>query len=68
MQKRLSYDRKDGIEMMNKKQAIAYGKKIGCKFYVKNGNGGLLGGFTTLEAAKRCKGPLVSDWAIEEAI
>ena len=29
-----------------------YTQDFGCKFYVKNGNGGLLGGFTTLEAAK----------------
>ena len=41
--------------MMNKKQALAYGKRIGCKYYVKNSNGGLLGGFKTLEAAQACK-------------
>ena len=36
---------------MNKEQAISYGKRIGVKYYVKNSNGGLLGGTTTKEAA-----------------
>ncbi len=47
--------------MMNKAQAIAYGKRIGCKFYVYNENGGLLGGFTTREAAERCK----AEWELD---
>ena len=29
--------------MMNKEQAIAYGKRNGVKYYVKNSLGGLLG-------------------------
>lgn len=41
--------------MMTKSQALAYGRRIGCKFYVRNSNGGLLGGFTTREAAEKCK-------------
>lgn len=41
--------------MMNRAQAEAYGKRIGCRYYVKNSNGGLLGGFKTLEAAEACK-------------
>ena len=41
--------------MLNKSQAIAYGQRIGVKYYVKNSLGGLLGGFTTLEAAEACK-------------
>ena len=38
--------------MMNQKQAISYGKKIGVRYHVRNSNGGLLGGTKTLEAAK----------------
>ena len=30
--------------MMNPNQAIAYGQQIGVKFYVRNSNGGLMGG------------------------
>lgn len=41
--------------MMNRIQAVAYGRQIGVKYYVKNSNGGLLGGFTTLAAAQKCK-------------
>jgi len=41
--------------MMNKAQAVAYGRRIGVKYYVKNSLGGLLGGFTTLEAAEACR-------------
>lgn len=41
--------------MMNKEQAIAYGKRIGVKFYVMNSNGGLLGGYTTREAAEEAR-------------
>lgn len=37
---------------MNRDQAMAYGKRIGCRYFVKNANGGLLGGFTTREAAE----------------
>lgn len=41
--------------MMNKEAAIAYGKQIGVRYYVKTSTGGLIGGFTTLEAARECK-------------
>lgn len=41
--------------MMNREQAIAYGKRTGCRYFVKNSNGGLLGGFTTREAAESCR-------------
>ena len=41
--------------MMSREQVMAYGRKIGCKFYVRNSNGGLLGGFTTREAAEKYK-------------
>lgn len=41
--------------MMNQAQAKAYGKKIGCKYYVRSTTGGLFGGFTTLESAQNCK-------------
>ncbi|MCD7902664.1 MAG: hypothetical protein LUF91_02640 [Oscillospiraceae bacterium] len=41
--------------MMNQKQALAYGRKKGCKYFVRNSCGGLLGGFTTMQAAKDCK-------------
>jgi hypothetical protein len=41
--------------MMNKSQAIAYGQQIGCRFYVRNSNGGLLGGFVRREDAEACK-------------
>lgn len=36
---------------MNKKQAIAYGKRNGVKYYVKNSLGGLFGGTNTYEQA-----------------
>lgn len=39
--------------MMNREQAIAYGKRNGVKYHVKNSLGGLLGGFTTKEAAMK---------------
>ena len=29
--------------MMNREQAIAYGKRTGCRYFVKNSNAGLLG-------------------------
>lgn len=38
---------------MNKEQAIAYGKTVGVKFYVKNTNGGLIAGYTTREEAEK---------------
>lgn len=41
--------------MMNRAQAEAYGKRIGVRYYLKNTNGGLYGGYTTLEAAKEAK-------------
>lgn len=41
--------------MMNRSQAEAYGKRIGVRYYLKNTNGGLYGGYTTLEAAKEAK-------------
>lgn len=39
--------------MMNREQAIAYGKTVGVKFYVKNINGGLIAGYTTREEAEK---------------
>lgn len=36
---------------MNKAQAIAYGKRNGAKYYVKNSLGGLYGGTKTYEQA-----------------
>lgn len=41
--------------MMNKEQAIAYGKRNGVKYYVKNSLGGLLGGTKTYEQAVEMK-------------
>jgi hypothetical protein len=41
--------------MMNRDQALAYGKKIGCRFLVKNSNGGLYGGFINRADAEREK-------------
>ena len=41
--------------MMSRAQAEAYGERIGCEYYVKNSNGGLLGGFITIEAAESCR-------------
>lgn len=50
--------------MMNRAQAEAYGKKMGCKYYVYNSNGGLFGGFQTREAAEECKRKWENDrWA-----
>lgn len=40
---------------MNKSQALAYGQRIGCRFYVRNSNDGLLGGFVHREDAEGCK-------------
>ena len=41
--------------MMTKEAAIAYGKKIKVRYYVKNTNGGLYGGYKTMEAAQEAK-------------
>lgn len=41
--------------MMNRAAAEAYGRRTGVKFYVKNTNGGLLGGTTTREKAEEMK-------------
>lgn len=41
--------------MMNRAQAEAYGKRIVVRYYLKNTNGGLYGGYTTLEAAMEAK-------------
>ena len=41
--------------MMNRAQAEAYGKRIGVRYYLKNTNGGLYGGYKTLDAAKEAK-------------
>ena len=41
--------------MMNKAQAIAYGKRMGVKYYVKDNRGGLLGGTRTYEQAVEMK-------------
>lgn len=41
--------------MMNPNQAIAYGQQIGVKFYVRNSNGGLMGGTKTRKQAEAMK-------------
>lgn len=41
--------------MMNKEAALAYGKRIGCRYYVYNDAGGLLGGCKTLAVAEEMK-------------
>jgi hypothetical protein len=41
--------------MMNQREAEAYGRRMGCKFYVVNNRGGLLGGFRTRETAEKYK-------------
>lgn len=41
--------------MMNLNQAIAYGNQMGVKFYVRNSNGGLMGGTKTREQAQAMK-------------
>lgn len=40
---------------MNRDQALAYGKKRGCRFLVKNTNGGLYGGYTNRADAELAK-------------
>lgn len=41
--------------MMNLNQAIAYGQRVGVKFYVRNSNGGLMGGTKTRKQAEAMK-------------
>lgn len=41
--------------MMDYYGALAYGRRVGCRFYVYNSNGGLLGGFKERKDAERCK-------------
>lgn len=43
---------------MNKEQAIAYGKRMGVKYYVKSSRGSLIGGTRTYEQAVEMK----SEW------
>lgn len=48
--------------MMNKKQAIEYGKLIGVKFYILNQHGGLMGGAKTEEQAKGMLEEFTQKW------
>ena len=41
--------------MMNKTQAVAYGKRIGVQYHIYNSNGCLVGGTKTLEQAEAMK-------------
>ena len=41
--------------MMNLQQAIAYGKSIGVKYYVRNDHDCIMGGTQTLEQAQAMK-------------
>ncbi len=41
--------------MMNREQAIAYGKHIGVRYHIYNSNGCLVGGTKTLEQAQAMK-------------
>lgn len=41
--------------MMSRAAAVAYGKRTGVKYHVKNTNGGLLGGTKTKEQAEAMK-------------
>lgn len=41
--------------MMNREQAIAYGKHIGVRWHIYNSNGCLVGGTKTLEQAQAMK-------------
>ena len=50
-------------EMMSKSQAVAYGKRNGIRYYVKNSLGGLFGGTKTYEQAVEMK----SRWEVEVA-
>ena len=37
---------------MTRSAAMAYGRQIGCRYYVKNTNGGLYGGYVNLADAE----------------
>ncbi len=41
--------------MMNREQAIAYGRHIGVRYHIYNSRGCLVGGATTLEYAQAMK-------------
>ena len=41
--------------MMNREQAIAYGKRIGVRYHIYNSNGCLVGGTQTREQAEAMK-------------
>lgn len=41
--------------MMNQSTAIAYGKRIGVKYYVKNNYGGLMGGYVHRKDAEKAR-------------
>jgi len=41
--------------MMSRAEAEAYGKRIGVRYYLRNTEGGLYGGYTTLEAVQEAK-------------
>ena len=41
--------------MMNREQAIAYGRHIGVRYHIYNSNGCLVGGAKTLEQAQQMK-------------
>ena len=47
--------------MMTRDAAVAYGNKIGCRYYVYNDAGGLLGGCKTLADAEEMK----ARWEVE---
>ena len=47
--------------MLTKTAAIAYGKQIGVRYYVKNTLGGLYGGYTTRKAAEEAKARFEKD-------
>ena len=41
--------------MMNREQAIAYGKRIGVRYHIYNSNGCMVGGTKTFEQAEAMK-------------
>lgn len=41
--------------MMNREQAIAYGRHIGVRYHIYNSNGCVVGGTKTLEQAQAMK-------------
>lgn len=41
--------------MMNREQAISYGKRIGVRYHIYNSNGCVVGGAKTLEQAQAMK-------------